>query len=432
MPPIQSDRPIQIPPPPVAEEAAWLRQRREQAAARYAAVANPGRVEHLWRYTDPAQFAWPLEPADESAAAGEAAAREAQQALAGETHAAEAIFTRGGLRYAQIEPEAARRGLWLEDLRAAAREREEFLAPRLGAIVHETHGRFEALNAAAWRSGALVRIPRGVALERPVHLVFAGDAAPGAFFSRLLIVAEEGAEATVVVEFASPNAVALSANAVIELDAAANSHTRLVAVQRWGDETVSFLTSRARLARDASLDSVWLSFGARTHKADLGAALAGPGARTRLWGLAFAQGRQHFDHHTVHEHAAPHTQSDLDFKVALKGRARSAYTGLIRIEEDAPGCEAYQENRNLLLSDGPRADSIPELEILNEDVKCTHGATVGPVSREELFYCQARGIPREEALRVIVGGFVEPTLREAPEDLRARLHEYVEERLREI
>jgi Fe-S cluster assembly protein SufD len=158
----------------------------------------------------------------------------------------------------------------------------------------------------------------------------------------------------------------------------------------------------------------------------------GLGANTRFWGLNFAQNRQHFDAHTEHWHAEGNTMSDMDFKVVLKDKARSVYTGLIRIDKDARNCEAYQENRNLMLSDGPLADTIPELEILNEDVKCSHGATVGPVDQDELFYLQTRGIPREEATRIIVGGFVQSTLNHVPDQVKDRLVSYVADRLKEI
>jgi Fe-S cluster assembly protein SufD len=128
----------------------------------------------------------------------------------------------------------------------------------------------------------------------------------------------------------------------------------------------------------------------------------------------------------VHHHQAPHTRSNLDFKVVLTGRARSAYTGLIRIASDAPSSEAYQENRNLLLTEGTKADSIPELEILTDEVMCTHGATVGSLDPDHLFYLASRGIPRREAARMIVGGFFEPTLKRLPEDLRERIQAHVE------
>jgi len=209
-------------------------------------------------------------------------------------------------------------------------------------------------------------------------------------------------------------------------------HLRLVGVQRWGEKVVSHFSQRTRLGRDARLLAVWAGLGAGLSKADLGTRLDGRGAHAKLLGMSFGQGAQHFDQHTVHDHQASDTYSDLDFKIVLKDKARSAYTGLIRIEPNATNCEAYQENRNLLLSEGTRADTIPELEILNDEVRCSHGATIGPLDEDELFYLAARGIPRDEAVRMVVSGFVEPTLQEVPADLRERLRAYVTERVKEI
>ena len=186
---------------------------------------------------------------------------------------------------------------------------------------------------------------------------------------------------------------------------------------------------RAEVGRDATLLTAITSLGSAVTKSDFGSLLAGPGATVELWGFLFGEGRQHFDHHTLHDHRAGHTYSNLDFKVVLRDRARSAYTGLIRIEPDAPESEAYQENRNLLLNDGARAESIPELEILTDAVKCTHGATVGTLDPLHLFYLMCRGLPRPEAVRLIVGGFIEPTLSRLPEDLSRRLRGHVEERI---
>jgi Fe-S cluster assembly protein SufD len=178
--------------------------------------------------------------------------------------------------------------------------------------------------------------------------------------------------------------------------------------------------------------TVPLVFGGALSKQNFGTILDGPGAQSDMYGLLFGTGYQQFDNHTLQQHNIGPTLSNIDFKVVLKDKARSAYTGLIRIENDAKTCEAYQENRNLLLNKGTKAESIPELEILNEDVQCTHGATVGPIDPLMVFYLQGRGIEREEAVRMIVSGFVASTLKLVPEDIRERLEEVVMERLEDI
>jgi Fe-S cluster assembly protein SufD len=208
-----------------------------------------------------------------------------------------------------------------------------------------------------------------------------------------------------------------------------NANLRHVLVERWGPAVAGHLTQRGLVERDAHYVAATATFGGRTAKLDLGGILAGPGARSELVGVTLGEKRQHLDHHTVHDHRAGHTWSNIDFKVALTGRARSAYTGLIRIEAGAPQSEAYQENRNLLLSPRCRADAIPELEILTDDVSCSHGATVAPVDPEQLFYLQSRGVAPDAALRLIVRGFLETTLAQLPESLRPALEELVTARL---
>jgi Fe-S cluster assembly protein SufD len=164
----------------------------------------------------------------------------------------------------------------------------------------------------------------------------------------------------------------------------------------------------------------------------VGAVLDGEGSRSEMVGVTLSEGRQHLDHHTLHEHRAGRTFSNLDFRAAVAGRARSTYTGLIRIDTGAPGSEAYQQNRNLLLSPRAHADTIPELEILTDEVSCSHGATVAPVDPEHVFYLQSRGIPAAEALRLVVRGFLEETLQRVPQNLRPALEELVAGRLQRL
>ena len=178
--------------------------------------------------------------------------------------------------------------------------------------------------------------------------------------------------------------------------------------------------------------SVMVSFGAGLYKADVGAVLEGAGSESRMVGLCFGDGRQRADHHTVQDHRGAHTASDIDFRVVLAGKARSAYTGVIRIAQDAPYCEAFQENRNLLLSDGCKADSIPELEILTDEVRCKHGATAGPIDPDQLFYISSRGLSPDDATKMIVTGFLEAALANIPESLGDPIREELARRLGEV
>jgi Fe-S cluster assembly protein SufD len=164
-------------------------------------------------------------------------------------------------------------------------------------------------------------------------------------------------------------------------------------------------------------------------KVNAGTILAGRGANSQMSGLIIGDEKQHFDYHTVQNHQASESFSNLDFRVVLKGKSMSAYTGLIRVEKDTVNCEAYQENRNLLLNKGTKAESIPELEIMTDQVRCTHGATMGPIDPEQVFYLRSRGYSETEAIKAVVNGFVEPTLNKMPADAAALLREIAQAKM---
>lgn len=386
--------------------AAW----RRDAAAVLAATPLPDRVRHLWRYTDPTRLlprsllqAPAAAPADAALLPGPSV-----QLAAGQAPLLGDAARRAGLRIAPLLHDAADADL-------------------LGRAVPAGHGFFEALNAAAWNAGLVIRVPAGAALERPLRVVV--PAAAGCdLLPRLLVVVEAGASLVLVEEHVGggPQGVVVG---VTEILVGAGAEVRHVLVQRWQDGQVGHLTQRARLERDARFLGATAGLGGALAKLDLGAVLAAPGARSELVGVTMPQGRQHLDHHTTHQHLSGRTWSNIDFKAAVFDRARSAYTGLIRIEHDAPGSEAYQENRNLLLSATARADTIPELEILTDEVSCSHGATVAPLEPEQLFYLRSRGLTYDASREVIVRGFVEPTLRQLPEPLRQELTDLVAARL---
>jgi Fe-S cluster assembly protein SufD len=227
----------------------------------------------------------------------------------------------------------------------------------------------------------------------------------------MVVEAEEGARFTLIEDLAStaPDTSAYT-NAVVELFVAPNAKIEYVSLQNLSSETWHFGRHRARLERDAELDLVLGGFGSKKGKVWVENDLVGRGATSRVTGAYFADGSQHLDYDTFQEHAAPNTESDFAFKGALRETATAVWRGMIRVEPDAQQTNAYQENRNLLLSDKAHADSIPGLEILANDVRCTHGATLGRIDREQLFYLMARGLSRAEAERLIVRGFFQDVL----------------------
>ena len=279
----------------------------------------------------------------------------------------------------------------------------------LGTLVG-SDDKFTAHNAATWQNGLLVRVGKGVELEHPLYVRIAAST-DAALFWRLLVVAEEGSRFTLIEEYTSsaPDLAGYS-NAVVELFVEQDAKLEYVSLQNLSRETWHFATHHARVERDAELDWVAGGFGSRRGKTRIHNDLTGPGATSRVTGAYFADGTQHLDYDTFQQHHAPNTTSDFAFKGVLREEASVVWRGMIRVEPDAQRTNAYQENRNLVLSPLAHADSIPGLEILANDVRCTHGATISQVDRDQLFYAMSRGLTRSDAERLIVRGFFQDVL----------------------
>jgi Fe-S cluster assembly protein SufD len=271
--------------------------------------------------------------------------------------------------------------------------------------------KFAAHNAAMWKHGLLVHVPAGVELDEPLYVRIANAVEGGSLFWRLLVVAGPGSKFSLIEDYSSSRAdLGAYSNAVVELYVEQHAKLEYVSLQNLSQETWHFASHHARVERDAELDWVAGGFGSKRGKIRIQNDLAGPGATSRVTGAYFADGTQHLDYDTFQEHMAPNTESDFAFKGALRDESSAVWRGMIRVEQDAQKTNAYQENRNLMLSPKAHADSIPGLEILANDVRCTHGATLGRVDREQLFYLMARGLSRQEAERLIVRGFFQDVL----------------------
>jgi Fe-S cluster assembly protein SufD len=364
---------------------------REAAAASYAELPVPDTTEEAWRFTDLRGF----DP-DAFARDVDASSTAAPQLLDLDV-AGLAVVTESG-----IEIEKAPDGIRFEPLTEDD--------PRLYSLVGWDE-KFAAHNAAVWKHGLLVHVPKGVVVEKPLYVRIASSVEGSALFWRLLVIADEQSQFTLIEEYSSarPDLPAYS-NAVAEVFVGQAAKFEYVSIQNLSQETWHFATHHARVERDARLDWVAGGFGSKNGKIRIQNDLNGPGATSRVTGAYFADGNQHLDYDTFQEHIAPSTESDFAFKGALREQAHAVWRGMIRVEEDAQKTNAYQENRNLLLSADAHADSIPGLEIMANDVRCTHGATIGRVNREELFYLMARGLTRQEAERLIVRGFFQDIL----------------------
>jgi Fe-S cluster assembly protein SufD len=364
---------------------------RAERLGRYEALPLPTTKDEHWRFTDLKGFdpeAWTA-----NGAAGIAAPPSLLDLdVAGVAHVGEA----------GIEIDRAPEGIRFEPLT----DDHELLYSLVGF-----DEKFAAHNAALWKHGLLVHVPRGVVVEKPLYVRIANAVEGGSLFWRLLVVAEPESRFTLIEEYASASPdLGSYSNAAVEIVVRDAAKVEYVSVQNLSRSTWHFASHHGRVERDAELDWVAAGFGSAKGKVRIQNDLAGPGATSRVTGAYFADGTQHLDYDTFQEHMAPSTTSDFAFKGALRDSARAVWRGMIRVEEGAQKTNAYQENRNLLLSKTAHADSIPGLEILANDVRCTHGATLGQVDRELLFYLMTRGLTRSEAERVIVRGFFQDVL----------------------
>jgi len=368
----------------------WLAALREEALAAYEAMPIPSQDTEEWRYTDLSGFDLdahaPAEPATERTG-----------------------DVPGGVTFTALDEADP-----------------ELLEKTLHAIVPHDRTKLTAMHAAFRTGGTLLHVPRNTQVAVPLRLTTTVEA--GAAFPHTLVVAEEGADVTLIDRYTGR---AGFSNAITEIHAGPGSRVRYIALQDYGEGVTHLSIQRAHLARDAQLHSLSVAFGAGLSRTEVEAVLAEPGATSEMLGVYFADGTQHYDHRTLQEHAAPHCTSNLLYKGALKEASRAVYSGLIRVLPGAQRTKAMQTNRNIVLSEHAKADSIPNLEIEANDVVCGHAASVGPVSDDELFYLQSRGIPRAEAERLIVRGFFQEVLDEIPlQDVREGVAAAIEEELR--
>jgi Fe-S cluster assembly protein SufD len=409
-----------------------LREYRERAWELFERLPMPSLEDEAWRRTDlrpmPADtFRLPSAEAYlDLAPVPEALLRP----LVAERHAAQIVLLPGGVRV-EADEALSKQGVIFTDLQTAEARYPELVQRIAGQVVRPEEGKFAAMAAALAQSGVLLYVPKGVRLEQPLHSVLWGPGNGLAYFSHILVLVDEGAEVTYVHEAASPTENADSLHVgLVEILLEQNAHLRFVELQSWGQHVWNFSHERVRVGRDASVDWIFGALGSRLTKNFSELDLVGEGATGRMSGFYFTNDHQHLDHDTQQNHLAPHTTSDLLFKGALKGKSRSVWQGMIYVAPGAQKTDGYQANRNLVLSDEARADSIPGLEICADDVRCTHGATVGKLEEEPLFYLRSRGIPRPEAEKLLVEGFFDPIMQRIPfEGVRERFQKAIEEKL---
>jgi Fe-S cluster assembly protein SufD len=415
-------------------EPGWARAVRKEAFGLFGALPIPSQETEEWRYTD-------LSDLDLAAyapfAAGQVAdnldqiAEQAQAAVG-------AVGERAGLLVqhnsetatVHLAPRDAEGGVIFLGLDRALEEHPEALEKRLHRLVTPDRTKFSALHAAFRTGGVFLFVPRNVRVELPLQSVTYVDVDGLAVFPHTVIVAEEGSDVTLIERFVSRPLERGLSDAITEIFVGSGARVRYVSLQDWGDGMTHLSIQRAHLERDAELRSLAVAFGGSLSRTEVESVLSGPGGHSEMLGVYFTDERQHFDHRSLQDHVAPHCTSELLYKGALKGQSRAVYSGWVHVRRDAQKTDAFQTNRNIVLSERAKADSIPNLEIEANDVRCGHAASVGPVDEDVLFYMQSRGIPSEEAERLIVTGFFQEVLdRVALAEVREGLQAAIEAEL---
>ena len=393
--------------------APFVESLRKQALEEYLALPVPSQETEEWRYTDLSGFDFGFRPF----APGEGAENlddVPEEILS----AAGAVGDRAGLQIqhnsevavTHLDPEAAADGVVFTSLDRAVEEHPEIVERTLHALVPPERTKFTALHAAFRAGGTFLYVPAGVAVGLPIQTLTYLDADGAAVFPHTLIVAEEDSEVTFIDRFTSPKLSRALSDAVVEIHAAPASRVRYVSLQDWGEGVQHLVVQRARIARDAEVRSLCVSFGADLSRSEAESVMAEPGAFSEMLGLYFADGSQHYDHRTLQDHEAPSCTSSMLYKGALKAESQAVYSGWVHVRPDAQKTDAFQTVRNIVLSEKAKAASIPNLEIEANDVRCGHAASDAPVDEDQLFYLQSRGIPGKEAERLIVFGFFQEVL----------------------
>ncbi len=378
----------------------WFRARRLAAAERFPAGSLPDPSEEIWRYSRISELDLDAYRPAEVDAAGAAIPESSGE------QAALVVVQNGRPARIHVDPALAAKGLVVADA-ADLPDGDELLGRTTVADA------FTEMNTAFLPGATVVRIPRGMAVDRPIVIVHHLDGDGVASFSRTIVCAGESSDATIIEHQSSSDGAALS-DPVVELDVGDDARLRYLNVQDLGPRVFQVGYQSSRVGRDATLQSSVVALGGDYARVRTDSRIDGKGGTSYLTAVYFADGARMHDFRTIQDHIAPKTTSDLLFKGAVSDTARSVYSGLIRISKEARGTKAFQTNRNLILSEGAEASSVPNLEIETDDVVCSHASAVGPIDDEQRYYLESRGIQPDVAERLIVLGFFGEVLDRLP------------------
>ncbi|MCA1730314.1 MAG: Fe-S cluster assembly protein SufD [Actinobacteria bacterium] len=392
------------------DEPNWLTEKRLEAWRSFEALPMPTLRDEAWRYTDISDVRiedfFPYAPSPDVASEEDLPEAVRKLIREGEENSALLVQHNSEMAFSRVDEELERKGVIFTDLHTALVEHEDLVKERLFGLVPGNYDKFAALSAAAFAGGSFLYVPRGVDVELPIQSYRWLDAV-GSIMPRSLVVVEAGSSVTYIDEYASADAEDPAfSNGAVELYVGEGSSLRYVSLQNWERNMLHFNTIRSHTEKDATIKSLVVSFGSQLSRTNVEAGLTAPGSDSEMLGLYFADQNQVLDHHTLQDHIAPNAHSDLLYKGALRDESIAVFSGLIRVEPGAQKTDAYQTNRNLILgTDDAFAVSLPNLEIMADDVKCSHGSTTGQVDESDLFYLMSRGIPRREAEKLVVFGF---------------------------
>lgn len=410
-----------------------LKALREHAWKTYQTKKFPAPNEDAWRRTDiskldPAQFAL-VKNGNENK--NSTPPKEILAPLTGKEHAGQIVLY-GSNASVNVSSELSKKGIIFSTFSELRKSNPGLLARVFGKIVKPEEGIFPSLVQAFGQDGVVLYVPRDTKVDLPLHSVVWNSHEKAAYLSHLIIVLEENSEVTYIHETASPesNTEPGFHAGVVEIHVGENANLQFVELQSLGKNVWNFSNERARVEKNGTIEWTFGAIGSHLTKNFTDLDLVGEGATGKMSGFYFTNGKQHLDHDTQQNHLAPHTTSDLLFKGALLDNSRSVWQGMIYVAPEAQKTDGYQANRNLILNRDAHADSLPGLEILANDVRCTHGATVGKIDPDEIFYLLSRGIPQKEAERLIVEGFFDPIMQRIPfEGVRNRFEQYIHDKM---
>ncbi|MDB5074739.1 MAG: FeS assembly protein SufD [Chloroflexi bacterium] len=414
-------------------EPQWMQDLRQRAWEMYESTAMPSLKDEEWRRTEPQLRKINFDMLQVPQPNGSVPLPAEWQP------AADALLTRSGLlishvstpAHRSVAQELAAQGVILTDMNTAVREHGDLVRTAfMTEAVKPDFSKFAALNGALWSGGTFLYVPDNVKVELPLQSSTWLDQPGLGVFPHTLVVVGRNSEVTLIEETGSRTADGTLNVPVVELILHDGAKLSYITLQELDDSVKQIGMHRAVLHRDSTLTWVTATLGGQMVKLNVDTELRGPGTNAEVLGLYFASGNEFIDFHTLQDHIAPNAGSDLLFKGVLKDTSRVVFSGLIRVHEGAQKTDAYQKNNNLILSETARADSIPNLEIAANDVRCSHGATAGKVSADHLFYLMSRGLSRREAERLIVTGFLSPLIERVPlQDLRERLYALIDGKL---